>query len=313
MSIMGNISKAAQKLGGDKLQQAAVSGMLKLKKASPTIAVGLGVVSCICSTVLACKATLEIEPILVDAKEDLEKVHQGREQFDEETYSEMSARRDTAIIYTRTGVGILKKYAPAIGLGVTGIGLILGSHRAMTGRVAALSSAYEGVRVGFKSYRERVREALGESKDREFLYGLKAAELEKETTDENGETKVEKEDILTFDPNKISRYARFFDELSTEWTDSSEYNLMKIRTVQQWANDKLWAEGYLFLNEVYEALGLPKTSEGQLVGWMRGMGDDYVDFNLYNGAVATNRDFVNGYEKSILLDFNVDGDIFRYV
>ena len=34
-----------------------------------------------------------------------------------------------------------------------------------------------------------------------------------------------------------------------------------------------------------------------------------VDFGIYNIHRPENRAFVNGYERTILLDFNVDGDI----
>ena len=88
---------------------------------------------------------------------------------------------------------------------------------------------------------------------------------------------------------------------------------MFLRNQQQYANDKLRANGYLFLNEVYEMLGIQKTQAGQIVGWVyddkNENGDNYVDFGMYDVNRSTCRDFVNGYERSILLDFNVDGSI----
>lgn len=116
-----------------------------------------------------------------------------------------------------------------------------------------------------------------------------------------------------------SQYARFFDETSPYWyknsglreNDGPEMNLFFLRAQQNYANEKLKARGYLFLNEVYEMLGMPKTKAGQIVGWIykenNTDGDNYVDFGIYR--TEKNAKFVNGYENSILLDFNVDGAI----
>ena len=108
-----------------------------------------------------------------------------------------------------------------------------------------------------------------------------------------------------------SCYARFFDESCSSWMNDAEYNLMFLLRMQAYANEKLKAQGYLFLNDVYEMLGLPKTKAGQIVGWVykenNTDGDNYVEFGIYR--TEKNAKFVNGFEKSILLDFNVDGPI----
>ena len=116
-------------------------------------------------------------------------------------------------------------------------------------------------------------------------------------------------------PYDYSDYARFFDVGNPNWEKDSEYNLMFLKRQQAYANDKLKANGYLFLNEVYDMLGIPKSKAGQVVGWIydpeNGSGDNYVDFGIYNVNREAARDFVNGYERTILLDFNVDGNIWE--
>ena len=76
---------------------------------------------------------------------------------------------------------------------------------------------------------------------------------------------------------------------------------------------KLKNDGFLFLNDVYDSLGIPKTEAGQIVGWIYDENDperdNCVDFGIYNIHRVANRDFINGIEPVILLDFNVDGDI----
>ena len=107
-----------------------------------------------------------------------------------------------------------------------------------------------------------------------------------------------------------SPYAVFFDETSAAWTKNPECNKLFLLRQQEYANAKLRARGYLFLNEVYETLGVPRTSAGQLIGWVydeeNPVGDNYVDFGIFT---KRNGKFVNGFEKSVLLDFNVDGNI----
>ncbi|MCA1800666.1 MAG: DUF6353 family protein, partial [Actinobacteria bacterium] len=108
-----------------------------------------------------------------------------------------------------------------------------------------------------------------------------------------------------------SIYARYFDEGSTVWSRERDYNRLRIRAIQNYANDMLKARGHLFLNEVYDELGLPRSRAGAVVGWvMSKSGDNFVDFGIYNQENERARAFVNGQEQSILLDFNVDGVIY---
>jgi hypothetical protein len=65
----------------------------------------------------------------------------------------------------------------------------------------------------------------------------------------------------------------------------------------------------VFLNEVYRAIGADHTQAGSVVGWiLSDTGDNYIDFGVFNGQDGDRiRDFVNGREGAVLLDFNVDG------
>lgn len=108
----------------------------------------------------------------------------------------------------------------------------------------------------------------------------------------------------------VSPYARWFNETCLGWNNIPENNLMFLRYQQNHANDMLKSRGYIFLNEVYDMLGIPRTKAGQVIGWVfdpdNPVGDNYVDFGLFD---TRNEDFVNGYINSVLLDFNVDGAI----
>lgn len=124
-------------------------------------------------------------------------------------------------------------------------------------------------------------------------------------------TKVEKIESKKDQTVQPSQYARFFDESCHGWSKDPEANLLFLKLQQEYANSLLRSRGYMFLNEVYEMLGIPKSKEGQLVGWVYNeenpTGDNYIDFGIF---AKSNSKFVNGYERNILLDFNVDGCIF---
>lgn len=288
----------------------------KLKKHSPEILVAAGIVGTITSTVMACKATTKAGDIVDDHHEKMEQINQVALMAKEDEtvdYTEQDLKKDTTIVYTQTAVQFIKLYAPSVILGAVSIGSILYSHKILTKRNAALAAAYATIDKGFKEYRGRVIERFGKELDHELKYNIKAKEFEEVVVDEKGKEKVEKKTVNVADPNQFSDYARFFDESCIAFTKTPEDNLWFLKQRQGEANRRLQHDGYLFLNDVYEMLGLPKTKAGQVVGWVYNekepIGDNFVDFGIYDQSREAVRDFVNGYERAILLDFNVDGNI----
>lgn len=292
---------------------------LKLKKHSPEILVVTGVVGTVASAVMACKATTKIDEVLAETKENVEKTKDYVEKKGfSEKYTEEDYKKDLTIFYAKGGLELVKLYAPSVALGALSITAILSGHNVLRKRNVALAAAYATVEKGFKEYRGRVVERFGEELDRELKYNIKAKEVEETTVDEKtGEEKVTKKTVNVADPNNYSTYARFFDDGCTGWTKDPEYNLMFLKNQQRYANDLLKSRGHLFLNEVYDMLGIPRTKAGQVVGWIYDEeypnGDNFVDFGIYDLYNEKARDFVNGYEKTILLDFNVDGDIMNLI
>ena len=177
------------------------------------------------------------------------------------------------------------------------------------------ASAYSTLDQSFKKYKERVAERFGEDVEKEIRYGLAAKEVEKIVEGKDGKEKKVKETVMVADcPYEVSPYAKFFDETCINWSKDADQNLMFLRQQEQYANNRLVARGHLTLNEVYEALGIPETNDGMVIGWVYRPGDNayanHVDFGIYNIHRKSNREFVNGYERSILLDFNPDGNIY---
>lgn len=287
---------------------------MKVRKYSPEILAGVGVVGVVASTVMACKATTKLNDILEESKEQLDKIKEvATDPNYEEKYTQKDAKSDTTITYVQTGVKVVKLYAPSVILGVSSLGCLLASNNILRKRNAALSAAYMTVDKSFKEYRRRVAERFGDEVEKEIRYNIKAKEIV--TVDEEGNEVKETVKVMegADNPTTYSDYARFFDESCPAWQNDPEYNLTFLKAQQQYANDLLRAQGRLFLNDVYKMLGIDITKAGQVVGWVYDpdcpVGDNFVDFGIYDMSKERVRAFVNGYEPNILLDFNVDGNI----
>ena len=291
-------------------------GGLLTQKYSPEILIGMGISGIVMSTIMACRATLKVEDVLNDTNMKLEEIKYGKEVLEPAKYSDMDYKKDLAITYTKTGVELIKLYGPSLLVGTASVACILGAHNIMKGRNLALVAAYKTIEQGFNNYRDRVVEELGEDKDRQFKLGIteeSVTEIEKD--EETGKSKKVKKSIESADPNKFSAYAKFFDEACANWSKNPEYNAAFLRAQQNYANDLLHSRGHIFLNEVYDMLGIDRTGAGAMVGWVmsKDNGDNYVDFGIYDMNNPAARRFVNGAERSILLDFNVDGVIYDLI
>ena len=306
----------------NKLSKVSGRTGLMLKKHSPEILLVVGISGAVYATFEACKATLQFEEVLGNHHSKVDKVHEAWElvesgEIPAEEYSEQDRKKDLTVVYAQTAFDFFKLYAKPLIIGTASITCIVCSHGIMRKRTAALTAAYASVAEAFNLYRKRVVEELGEETDYMYKNGLKSEAVTEVEKDEDGKpVKVKKNKLAPVDGSIPSMYARYFDESSREWSKTYEYNMMKLRATQNYYNDLLKTRGNVFLNEIYDALDLPRTQAGAAVGWVfdkeKG-GDNFIDFGIFDGDIEKKRDFVNGYERSILLDFNVDGVIWDLI
>lgn len=283
-------------------------------KNSPEILVGAGVAGVLVSTVLACHATLKAPMAAASAKAKFAEVADARamslnpETADKIDYNDAAYYKDLTVASLQTAVDFGKLYGlPAVLMGASLFAIFKG-HGITMKRNAGLTAAVSAVTAGYNGYRARVKEKLGNEAEQDLYYDRKTEVIE--STDAKGKVTKKKVSIVNLDPEH-SVYAKFFDEGSAQWQPSPELNLTFLRCQQNYANDKLRINKVLFLNEVYDMLGLPRTKEGALVGWAITLdGDNYVDFGLYDNETFAKRRFINGEEVSVLLDFNVDGLVY---
>lgn len=306
LAIMDSMSRTLNRAG------------LKLKKHSPEIMLVAGAVGVVTSAVMACKATTKINTIIEDAKEQVDVIHSCTETGDVlgEDYTPEDGKKDLAIVYAQTGLKFVKLYGPSVVLGAASLGCMIASNRILRKRNVALAAAYATIDRSFKGYRGNVIDRFGEAMDKELKYNIQAKEIEETVMNEDGTESTVKKTVEVAGitgSGFYSPYAVVFCEGSLGWEKNAETNKFYLLQQQRYANDKLVAQGHLFLNEVYDMLGYPRTTAGAQVGWVYDPetpnGDNYVDFGIFDIYSEKACDFVNGYERSVVLDFNVDGVI----
>lgn len=278
--------------------------VLKTKANSPHIFFGLGLVGIIGSTVLACRATLKLEENLDEIKsgvEDVKLIAANSLHADIE-YSEQDYYKDLGYVYGKSAFKAVKLYGPSIIIGGVSIAMLTGSHVQLTRRNTALTFTLAAVSKAYEEYRVRIQDELGTEREYELYQNIKT-----KTIEIDGKKQV----VKVADADGFSPYAKFFDEYSTNWQKDPEINRIFLQCQQNYANHMLKVRGHVFLNDVYDSLGLERTSAGAVVGWVRnGDGDNYIDFGMFE--VANSR-FINGLERSVLLDFNVDGVVYNLI
>ena len=283
--------------------RAAKVTVLKGKINLPHILVGVGVVGLVGTAVLAAKASRSVDDILIDAlghKANLDDSHESGELVGR------AYAKESLYFYARTTGRILRHYGPTILVGTLSVTAILGSHGIIMRRNAALVASYNAIDQAFGRYRDEVKTELGEDKEREVFERSSHPLM----SDEDGSVGNGVRQRSNLGQGSI--YAKWFDETSPYFDHNADVNKMFLLVKQQHFNRKLISDGFVFLNDVYEELGIPRTQAGQLVGWVYDTEDPNrdcaIDFGIFDAADNV-RDFVNGFEKAVLLDFNVDGQI----
>lgn len=266
---------------------------LVLSKHAPTILTAAGTAGFIGTTILASKATLNVEETISEEAALLVKVHEAHEAGKLE---DKDALHDKVILYTRMTTKLAKLYAPALILGAASIVSLATGHGIMLKRNASLAAAYAAVDQAFKTYKKKVESKFGKDAVIDALVSTAEEDLTK--------NELTMEAIAAVD--RVSPYGVIFDETNNNWSADEDLSMLHLKCQQQYANDILQTRGHIFLNEVYKMLGFPHTPAGAVTGWVKGNGDDFVDFNIFEGTFE-GEDEKGRTVTKWALDFNVDG------
>lgn len=266
---------------------------LVLSKHAPTILTAAGTAGFIGTTILASKATLKVEETVAEETALLVKVH---EAHDAGKLEDKDALHDKVILYTRMTTKLAKLYAPALILGAASIVSLATGHGIMLKRNASLAAAYAAVDQAFKTYKKKVESKFGKDAVIDALVSTAQEDLTKDEMTLEAVTAVD----------GVSPYGVIFDEDNVNWSADEDLAKLHLDCQQQYANDILQTRGHIFLNEVYKMLGFPHTPAGAVTGWVKGQGDDFVDFNIFDGMFE-GEDKNGRTVTKWALDFNVDG------
>lgn len=204
-------------------------------------------------------------------------------------------------------------------MGTVALGCMFGSHHIMTKRNASLTAAYIALDKAFNEYKGRVTDRFGDRVQQELEHNIKAVEVETTRKNADGveETVKQYTDVAMA---HTSPYTLIYDETVSSWDKDAQLNMSHLIQAQAAANRKLHRQGHLFLNDVIDILdpygnGMHHTPEGQVVGWILSQGDptkeNRVDFGVTNYVENNDalNNFIDGFERSVLLRFNCDGVI----
>lgn len=298
--------------------------IFKGKKYAPEGLVLGGIITGGIATYMMCKQTLNVEEIIDETKETLDKVHEQEEKLangeepkykDKKTeeivpYTAEVAKRDKTIAYLQCGAKMVKNYAPAMGLYILSIVMILGGFKIIKGRYVTAMGVLSATQTAFKDYRNKIAEKYGKSIDLETLLGVEHTEETEESVDENGNMTIKEKEKHTATRTRVddSDFTRLFDELNAKtFKMDAIANYTWLSQAEKWATQRLRDRGHLFLNEVYDILGMEHTSTGAICGWrINGDGDDFVSFGIDN--IPREWDWYE--EPNFWLNFNCEGVIY---
>ena len=280
---------------------------LKLQQVSPTLMTVGGIAALLAAGVMAVKATPRMDAVAEDLAADLSDYNEDLHRMSED--EKITRKVET---YTRAGIGTLKVYGLPLALAAVGTASILYSHGMMKKRNAALVAAYGILERSFQAYRDRVKESFGEETDDQLYRGHT---LKVDHVDHDAKT-FSVSPVKPGAPTPTSEYAVEFGPQNKHWNPTlPDYNLVFLRAQQKYANDKLNAYGHVLLNDIYDAIGVPRTAAGCVVGWVKDGPDGFIDFGLPEAGSAEESDYFYFYDGQgpIYLDFNVDGVVYDKV
>lgn len=301
----------------------AGNGLLLAKAHAPEILVGTGVAGFGLTVYGACKATVRAQEIL-DEKET--KLNLIQEQQNRGDITAIAAANFAENEKKKARNGLIRAYVPVATTGVASVILVLGGYRMINGRLVATAAAYKTLEAGFDRYRNNVRGEFGEETDWRMLNSIKPEDMEKAIEEREINRAIEADNKRKKLHHKKKRdsyqeiYSKIFDQYSDRWRRSwtPDQVFQYLRQKQREANDMLAIRKHIFLNEVYDLLGLERTEEGAVVGWIitKNNPDSFVDFGIDNMPEGKLREILSATRNEdiqIRLHFNPDGLIYNMI
>lgn len=253
--------------------------------------------------VAACFATTKLNTVNEPLKKDIQ-------QIEEKKLEDNEKKKALTKAYFKAGVGYVKLYGPSVMCELVGATSVLTGHHILNKQHLALASSYSLLSEGFNKYRDSIVKRFGEEVDKDIRTGAETGVIETTEVNEKGKEKVVKQTVKV--ATGLSDFAAYIDKEFTQFSENAPdgYDWVMVKTQERVLNAQLATNGYLFLNDVRNALGLQPTVAGQSVGWIYDKtyksGDGHVDLRA---QLVYRYDAFGCLVKTLLIDPNVDGDI----
>lgn len=280
---------------------------LATKRHSPILLFAIGTVGFAATVYMACKSTLKVDEVLKEHEETEAKIaHASTLDSD---YAKKAAG-ELRLLKMQTAGKMLKLYAPPITVGILSVVALTGSHIILNKRNVGLAAVATGLEKAFEEYRRRVADEFGEEKEQEIRYAVQTREVDEQLSD--GTMKKTQVKVRT---GLGTEYSFLFDQVnSSHWRREPTENVNFLFVQEKLANQRLKAKGFLFLNDVLKAIGLPETKAGNICGWTwdaheKGIGNGYISFGVMKNTEDRIERWVNGSATGVYLDFNCQGNI----
>ena len=305
----------------------------KAWKSAPTAAFIAGTVGSVAGLYLMWKAARKHDEVVAEVIDQIEEVHAMKEPDEEGVViTDKDYRKMLVKAYIQAGFKLGKLYAPVAATEIASVGLMSFGYGKLNERYINTLAACSLVEREYLRYRQGIIDKYGTKIDDEIRLGKKEREIEVPDLDKDGNQKIDKngnpktkketeEYLVNPDLEGYSPYAVIFDKAHSTQFDGDEatgmatsvYNRNLLIQTQEYFNMllKYRVTHVVFLNEILDRLGYKPTRAGQVVGWKydpdNPIGDNKIIFvpdELYDESYRA---------KSIILDFNVDGNVWQYL
>lgn len=277
------------------LKQTFANLSLTIKKHSPVILQGLGVVGVGATAYFVYKAAPKVEHIIEEAKLD----------------KEAAGGQLPPMLKKRVAKQLAYELAPPVATGVATIGCFLWSYNIQAGRITALSGAFTAVSRELQESKDRYLEQYGEEAYDKF-YGP-TIEIERTILDGKGKEKTVKEEALPEGPLNLMSGV-WFDKSIEYNKDDHDYNLAWVESKISQIELKMFQRGHLLVNEVLDILGIERCRQGALLGWSTNAGLRPQVFHIWDeeSQVREPQIFIGWSQPKYVYDDIEYGDAYRW-
>lgn len=293
------------------------------RKHSPELLLAGAIVTMAGSVVSAVIATTKLNKTLKPYNDKIDSIKSKMKDDDakNEVVSIKECKKELTFTYLKAGLQVAKLYLPSVLCFGTGVTCMFGSHKIMKGRNLALAAAYTTLENSYNAYRKRVKDKVGDDVEDQIFKDIRKEKVEV-VDPKTGKTKTVVKEVPHAGKDKA--WDVMYDCANVGWERDAVLNFRFLIGQQAWLNEKLRRQGYLFLSDVYDALGYDvgmlgaeRAQASHILGWIYDPMDKSIDSYVSFGLTQPGTDValpdvakqIELNEPNFWLSLNVDGDI----